>query len=129
MNVFPCDLTVKPYIIRAIHEYLIDHAKKPFLMVQKLAEVSGIPEHLFDEGIVVLNIEPQAISKLDLGNECIQFSARFRGIESLVYIPLDAILAIFADDQSQGVAFPPPSPQPLPPPPPIPDKIVELTKS
>ena len=96
----------RPYLIRAIREWAIDNHLTPQLLVD--AEVDGVevPAEFVEEGQIVLNISPQAVDHLEMGNEYISFSARFRGVSRSVLVPVDAVLAVFDRESRQGMSFP-----------------------
>ena len=88
----------RPYLIRAIREWAIDNHLTPQLLVD--AELDGVevPVEFVEDGQIVLNISPQAVDHLEMGNEHISFSARFRGVSRSVLVPVDAVLAeVFPD--------------------------------
>ena len=96
----------RPYLIRAIREWAIDNHLTPQLLVS--AEMDGVevPVEFVEEGQIVLNISPQAVDHLEMGNEYISFSARFRGVSRSVLVPVDAVLAVFDRESRQGMSFP-----------------------
>ena len=96
----------RPYLIRAIREWAIDNHLTPQLLVD--AELDGVevPAVYVEEGQIVLNISPQAVDHLEMGNEYISFSARFRGVSRSVLVPVDAVLAVFDRESRQGMSFP-----------------------
>jgi len=96
----------RPYLIRAIREWAIDNHLTPQLLVD--AELNGVevPAEFVEDGQIVLNISPQAVDHLEMGNEYISFSARFRGVSRSVLVPVDAVLAVFDRESRQGMSFP-----------------------
>ena len=96
----------RPYLIRAIREWAIDNHLTPQLLVD--AELDGVevPVEFVEDGQIVLNISPQAVDHLEMGNEYISFSARFRGVSRSVLVPVDAVLAVFDRESRQGMSFP-----------------------
>jgi len=96
----------RPYLIRAIREWAIDNHLTPQLLVD--AELNGVevPAEFVEDGQIVLNISPQAVDHLEMGNEYISFSARFRGVPRSVLVPVDAVLAVFDRESRQGMSFP-----------------------
>jgi len=96
----------RPYLIRAIREWAIDNHLTPQLLVD--AELDGVevPAEFVEDGQIVLNISPQAVDHLEMGNEYISFSARFRGVSRSVLVPVDAVLAVFDRESRQGMSFP-----------------------
>ncbi|MBX3726004.1 MAG: ClpXP protease specificity-enhancing factor [Xanthomonadales bacterium] len=97
----------RPYLVRALHEWICDNGLTPYLLVD--AGVSGVrvPPQSVKEGRVVLNIAPRAVTRLDLANDVISFQARFSGVAMLVVVPLEAVLAVYAMENGQGMMFPP----------------------
>lgn len=109
----------RPYLIRALHQWIVDNGLTPYVLVDAEAEHVEVPSQYVQDGKIVLNVAPQAVSGLDLGNDWIQFHARFSGVEATVSIPVHAVLAIYARENGQGMVFgedggdePPPEPSP-----------------
>jgi stringent starvation protein B len=65
-----------------------------------------VPDEFIEDGQIILNVSPQAVSHLEMGNELISFSARFRGLARSVEVPVDAVLAVFDRETRQGMSFP-----------------------
>lgn len=97
-------ITTKPYLIRAIFEWCIDQGFVPYLTVSVDAH-TRVPRGHVKEGQITLNIGPEATQQLLLGNEEITFQARFNGAAFPVVVPIDAVAAIFARENGQGMAF------------------------
>ncbi|HCK76933.1 MAG TPA: ClpXP protease specificity-enhancing factor [Gammaproteobacteria bacterium] len=97
----------RPYLIRAIREWAIDNHLTPQLLVNAEGHGVDVPEEFIEDGQIVLNISPQAVDDLEMGNEFISFSARFRGAPRSVLVPVDAVLAVFDRESRQGMQFPP----------------------
>jgi stringent starvation protein B len=109
------ETSTKPYLIRALHEWCTDNGYTPFLAVTVDERVTVPREHVKD-GEIVLNVGRLATSKLDLGNEFIEFQARFGGVARQISVPVDAITAIYARETGHGMAFeatPPASKRPV----------------
>lgn len=115
---------LKPYLIRSIYEWINDNSLTPHLLVN--AEYPGValPSDFVENGRIVLNIRPAAIQGLSLGNDDIEFNARFSGKPMHIYVPIKAILAIYAKENGKGMIFdpeetedetPPPEPEIKPP--------------
>ena len=96
----------RPYLIRAIYEWLVDNQLTPHLLVDATDERVVVPREFVDEGRIVLNINPSAVSHLELGNDWISFSARFAGASREVIAPPDAVLGIYGKENGQGMLFP-----------------------
>ena len=97
--------STKPYLIRAIHEWCSDSGLTPYLSVQVNAATRVPAEHV-KNGEIVLNVSYDATHRLTIGNDLIQFSARFAGVSRECSIPVDAVTGIFARENGQGLFFP-----------------------
>jgi stringent starvation protein B len=98
--------STKPYLIRAIHEWCTDSNLTPYLTVKVDANTRVPSEHV-KNGEIVLNVSHDATHRLTIGNELIQFSARFNGISRECSIPIETVTGIFAKENGQGLGFPP----------------------
>ena len=96
--------STKPYLIRAIHEWCCDSNLTPYLSVRVDANTRVPPEHV-KNGEIVLNVSYDATHRLTIGNEAVQFSARFGGVSRECSVPLEAVLGIFAKENGQGLFF------------------------
>jgi len=96
----------QPYMLRAIHQWILDNDLTPHILVN--AQVAGVevPVQSVQNGQIVLNIAPHAISNIIMDNEAVSFSARFSGVVESLYIPVHAIRAIYASENGQGLVFP-----------------------
>ena len=105
----------RPYLVRAVYEWITDNALTPQLVVN--AEIDGVqvPRQFVSDGQIVLNISNRAVQGLVLGSERIDFSARFGGVVFQVSVPLPAVLAVIARENSAGMSFPEEEPEPEPP--------------
>ncbi len=107
----PSELTSsQPYLIRAWHEWCTDNGLTPYVTVTVDASVQVPREYVKDDEIV-LNISYDSTTGLQLGNDYLAFKARFAGVARDVMVPVDRVLAIFARETGQGMAFPKASPQ------------------
>lgn len=97
----------RPYLIRAFHDWIVDNGLTPHLLVDATMDGVQVPSQQVEEGRIVLNISPTATVGLDLGNDWIRFSARFSGSPRTVVLPPTAVLAIYARENGQGMAFAP----------------------
>jgi stringent starvation protein B len=100
--------STRPYLIRALFEWCMDAGFTPYLAVQA-GEGVQVPREFVKDGEIVLNISPDATSGLLIGNEWVEFKARFNGVAREIMVPIDHVLAIYARENGQGMAFPPPS--------------------
>ena len=97
-------VSTKPYFLRAIFEWCVDQGFTPYLTVA-VDGSTRVPREFVRDGQIVLNIGPDASHQLQLGNEQITFQARFNGVAFPVVVPVDTVLAIFAKENGQGMAF------------------------
>jgi len=95
-----------PYLIRALHEWCSDNGLTPHIAVQVDDSVHVPREHV-KEGQIVLNISWDATNTLQLGNECIEFRARFGGTLRDIVVPIGRVIAIYARETMQGLTFTP----------------------
>jgi stringent starvation protein B len=95
----------RPYLIRALYEWILDNDMTPYLLVSASEPDVVVPERYVQDGRIVLNVAPHAVSHLDLGNESLTFEARFAGVSESIYIPVNAVLAIYAMENGQGMVF------------------------
>ena len=114
----------RPYLLRAIYDWISDNNLTPYILVDAGIDGVQVPPQVIKNGQVVLNLAMRAVANLDLGNDWISFQARFSGSSHAIHIPVMAILALYAQENGQGMMFPaeeggdkPPTP-PTPPTPP-----------
>ena len=98
------ELSTKPYLIRAIHEWCSDSGYTPYIAVVADDKVN-VPREFVKNGEIVLNISPLATNRLTIGNELIEFQARFGGVAREVSVPIEKVIAIYARENGQGMAF------------------------
>ncbi len=103
------ELSTKPYLIRAIYEWCADSGFTPYINV-KVDENTRVPIEYVKNGEIVLSISQQATRNLTIGNDILQFSARFNGVSREIAVPIYAVQSIFARENGQGVFFDPESP-------------------
>lgn len=96
----------RPYLVRAIYEWIGDNGMTPHLLVDAGQPGVQVPPQAVKDGQVVLNIAGRAVAQLDLGNDAIRFMARFSGTSFSVQVPLTAVLAIYAQETGQGMMLP-----------------------
>ena len=99
--------STRPYLIRALHDWCTDNGFTPYLAVVVGAGVQ-VPIEFVKNGEIVLNASFEATSNLQLGNEFISFKARFGGVAREINVPVDHVIAIYARENGQGMAFPTP---------------------
>lgn len=96
----------QPYLLRAIHEWILDNNMTPHILVNAEHPKVQVPIQSVQNGQIVLNIATHAISNILIDNEAVSFSARFSGVVENIYIPVYAIKAIYASENDQGLVFP-----------------------
>ena len=104
-DIFACMTSSRPYLVRAIHEWILDNEFTPHLLVDIEGEGVEVPAQQGQNGKIVLNISPQAVEGLMLGNDAIGFRARFGGIATDVYVPISSVLAVYAKENGRGMVF------------------------
>ncbi len=109
--------SLKPYLIRSIYEWIIDNQLTPHLLVDADNSEAILPRDYIEDGKIVLNLRPEAIQGLILGNEQIEFNARFSGTAMHIVAPTSAVLAIYARENGKGMMFDPEEYDDDPPPP------------
>ncbi|MDR2853229.1 MAG: ClpXP protease specificity-enhancing factor [Burkholderiaceae bacterium] len=98
--------STRPYLIRAIFEWCNDNGLTPYVAVQ-VDNTVQVPREYVKDGQIVLNISYDATGALKLGNDLIEFKARFAGIAREILVPINRVMAIYARENGQGIAFPP----------------------
>ncbi|MEJ7804824.1 MAG: ClpXP protease specificity-enhancing factor [Telluria sp.] len=98
------DISTKPYMLRAIYEWCTDSGFTPYLAV-KVDATTTVPMEYVKKGEIVLNISFGATSGLKMDNDAIAFHARFGGVSREIYVPVHNVLAIYANENGQGMAF------------------------
>ena len=96
----------RPYLIRAMYDWISDNGLTPYLLVDARIDGVRVPPFAVKDGQVVLNVAMRAVADLELGNERVRFRARFSGASHDVIVPIAAVLAIYAQENSQGMMFP-----------------------
>ena len=97
--------STRPYLLRAIYEWIVDNGLTPHLLVHAEHDQVMVPRQFVDNGVIVLNVSPSAVRDLHLGNEAVEFNARFAGQPQHVYAPIGAVQAIYARENGQGMMF------------------------
>ena len=97
----------RPYLARAIYEWICDNNLTPYLLVDATKPHTDVPTQFVQDGQIVLNIVPHAVHKLHMSNDAITFSARFSGASKDIYVPFIAVLGIYARENGQGMFFDP----------------------
>ena len=95
----------RPYLLRAIYEWIVDNDMTPFVLVDANADSVNVPTDHVSNGKIILNISPSAVKALDIANDQICFNARFSGKPMTVTAPMHAALAIYAKENGRGMVF------------------------
>jgi stringent starvation protein B len=96
----------RPYLIRALHEWIVDNGLTPHIVVNTTVPGVEVPEQHRRERRIVLNLGMQATRELELSNQAVRFEARFGGQPHRVHVPVVAVLGIYARENGQGLYFP-----------------------
>lgn len=95
----------KPYLIRAILAWIVDNDKTPYVLVDATVDGLAVPEQYIKDGKIILNISASATANLFISNQSLSFNASFGQVPYEIYIPLQAIEALYAHENGQGMAF------------------------
>jgi len=95
----------RPYLLRALYEWISENRMTPHILVDAAVDGVDVPEQAVQKGKVILNIDHAAVHDLDMANEWLSFNARFSGRRYEVRVPLEAVLAIYAKENGQGMMF------------------------
>jgi stringent starvation protein B len=98
--------STRPYLLRALYDWIVDNDLTPHVLVDAEAEDVEVPQQFVEDGKIVLNITPNAVKDLNIGNEYLSFNARFAGKPQHILSPISAVLAIYAKENGEGMAFP-----------------------
>lgn len=96
----------RPYLVRAIYDWIMDNGFTPYLAVDANYPETLVPQQFVQEGQIVLNISTSATGGLSLGDERIEFNARFGGKPMHVVVPMGAVMALYAKENGDGSVFP-----------------------
>ena len=98
------EIPTKPYLLRALFEWCVDNGYTPHIAV-KVDSRAQVPAEYVKNGEITLNISPTAVHKLQLGNELIEFSARFGGVARQISVPVSGVYALYARETGHGMTF------------------------
>jgi stringent starvation protein B len=105
------EIPTKPYLLRALFEWCVDNGYTPHIAV-KVDSRTQVPAEYVKNGEITLNISPAAVHKLQVGNELIEFSARFGGVARQISVPVPNVYALYARETGHGMTFDIESPKP-----------------
>ena len=95
----------RPYIARAFYDWILDNDCTPHILVDATRKGVEVPGEYVKDGQIVLNISPTAVRALHMGNDVVTFDGRFGGEALTIVVPLDALMAIYARENGQGMVF------------------------
>ncbi|WP_068545051.1 ClpXP protease specificity-enhancing factor [Thalassotalea crassostreae] len=95
----------KPYIVRAFYEWIVDNELTPYIAVDAHYPNVMVPEQHINDGQIILNISPESVGDIVMAGEVIEFNARFGGKLEHLYVPMEAIVAIYARENGVGSSF------------------------
>ena len=95
----------RPYMVRAIFEWLEDNNLTPYIMVDTNQPNVNVPLEYIEDGRIVLNIASRATGNLKIDNDYVHFNARFGGVSREIWVPMSALMGIYAKENSQGMFF------------------------
>ncbi len=104
----------RPYIMRALYEWIVDNDCTPYILVDATIENVMVPEQYVKDGQIVLNISPTAVMDLDINNAAVAFNGRFGGVATDIFVPVGAVIGIYARENGQGMVFEPETGEPPP---------------
>jgi stringent starvation protein B len=105
----------RPYLLRAMHEWISDNAQTPHIVVDAEFAGADVPRQFVKDGKIILNVSHAATSALKLGNDWIEFNARFSGVTRHVKVPVQAVLGIYSRETGHGMIFSETDIEPEPP--------------
>jgi stringent starvation protein B len=106
------EIPTKPYLLRALFEWCVDNGYTPHLAV-RVDSRTQVPNEYVKNGEITLNVSPNAVHKLQLGNELIEFSARFGGVARQISVPVTNVYALYARETGHGMTFDIEGPKPV----------------
>lgn len=122
--------SLRPYLIRAIYDWLLNNGMTPYLLVNAMAEGTLVPQqYVQKDGSIVLNLNPGAVQELMLGDDYVDFSARFGGVPQSITVPVTAVMALYAKENGRGMVFEADEGDSQPPPPRSPKPDAKPPKS
>lgn len=95
----------RPYMLRALYEWILDNDCTPYVLVNAAYPGTEVPEGFVEDSQIVLNLSPSAIRALEMDNDKLCFDGRFGGVAQQVWIPMAAVMAIYARENGQGMVF------------------------
>ena len=97
-------ISQQPYLLRALYEWCLDNGNTPYITV-RVDNHTRVPRAFVKDGFVVLNVGASAVRNIHMDNELVTFSARFGGVSQLIEVPVGNVVAIYARETGEGMAF------------------------
>lgn len=97
----------RPYIMRALYEWIVDNNFTPYVLVDASIADVVVPQQFVKDNQIVLNISPDAVVDLSISNQAVAFNGRFGGVATDVFVPITAVVGIYARENGQGMVFDP----------------------
>ena len=117
----------RPYLLRAFFDWIVDNDCTPYIVVNAHYPGVEVPQDFVTDGQIVLNIAPRAVTNFNMNHEIVQLSTRFSGMPIDIYVPVGAVVGIYAQENGQGMVFEPEDDSE--PPPPVPPKGPKAVKT
>ena len=95
----------RPYMMRALYEWILDNDCTPYVLVNALADNVEVPQQYVKNGQIVLNVSPAAVIEFLINDEAVHFNGRFGGMPMDIYVPMTAVMGIYARENGQGMMF------------------------
>ncbi|MFK3797584.1 ClpXP protease specificity-enhancing factor [Pseudomonas sp. NPDC088444] len=95
----------RPYLVRALYEWIVDNDCTPHILVNAEYPAVQVPQGFANDGQIVLNISPSAVRHLHMDNDAVSFEGRFGGVPHSLYVPVAAVMGIYARENGQGMVF------------------------
>ena len=95
----------RPYIVRALYDWILENDCTPYIQVNAFVDGVEVPQEHVKDGQIILNISPNAVQNLFIRNQAIVFDGRFAGIPKSVFVPIGAVMGIYAKESGQGMVF------------------------
>ncbi|MCX2972515.1 ClpXP protease specificity-enhancing factor [Halieaceae bacterium IMCC8485] len=105
----------RPYIMRALYEWIVDNGCTPYILVDAAIDNVMVPEQYVKDDQIVLNISPTAVMELNISNDAVAFNGRFGGVATDIFVPVSAVIGIYARENGQGMVFEPEEEVEIPP--------------
>lgn len=97
----------RPYLVRSLYEWIVDNDCTPHILVNAEYREVQVPPGFATDGQIVLNVSPNAVRHLNMDNDAVSFEGRFGGVAHTLFVPIGAILGIYARENGQGMVFEP----------------------